>query len=61
MTPRANPDYAGGTAVEREHRETLRHAMESHGFTVDPGEWWHFDFSEWKQYPIINVPFDAIR
>ena len=60
MTPRANPGYAGGTDLERGHRETLRHTMESHGFTVDPGEWWHFDFADWPQYPILNIPFGKI-
>jgi D-alanyl-D-alanine dipeptidase len=60
MSERSYPDYAGGTAVERSHRQLLRRAMEKQGFTVFPSEWWHFDYQDWKQYAIQNVPFEQI-
>jgi D-alanyl-D-alanine dipeptidase len=55
MSPRSYPNYAGGTPAEREHRELLRAAMEQEGFTVFETEWWHFDFKDWREYPIVNV------
>jgi D-alanyl-D-alanine dipeptidase len=61
MTPRAHPDYRGGTPQERSHRDLLRKSMETAGFTVDPGEWWHFDYRDWRKYPILNLRFDQIR
>jgi D-alanyl-D-alanine dipeptidase len=60
MTDRAFADYAGGTANERARRALLRHAMEKQGFTVYPQEWWHFDYKDWKQYPIFNVKFEDL-
>jgi zinc D-Ala-D-Ala dipeptidase len=60
MSPRASPDYAGGTADERAHRDLLRTAMEAQGFTVEANEWWHFNCKEWREYPILDVPFSAI-
>src|SRR6201986_4621780 len=60
MTPRAYADYAGGTADERARRALLRHVMEQQGFTVYPEEWWHFDYKDWKQYPILNVKFEDL-
>lgn len=60
MSPRAYADYAGGTAEERERRAILRHAMEAEGFTVYPQEWWHFDYKDWKHYPIMNVRFEDL-
>jgi len=60
MTQRAFADYPGGTALERQHRAILRRAMESEGFLVYPNEWWHFDYKEWKQYPIMNVRFEDL-
>lgn len=60
MTPRAFPDYPGGTAEERQHRATLRGAMEAEGFTIYPNEWWHYDYKDWKEYPIMNVRFEDI-
>jgi D-alanyl-D-alanine dipeptidase len=58
MTERAYADYAGGTEGERALRELLRNAMEAQGFAVIPKEWWHFDYKDWKLYPIQNVRFE---
>jgi D-alanyl-D-alanine dipeptidase len=35
--------------------------MEAEGFTVNPSEWWHFDYRDWRQYAIGNVAFDKLR
>ena len=61
MTPRAYPDYAGGPAEARQRRDLLRRVMEAEGFTVEPNEWWHFNYKDWRDYPILDVPFAAIR
>ena len=61
FTDRAAPDYTGGTPEQRERRDLLRSAMEAEGFTVDPGEWWHFNYRDWEKYPILDIPFSAIR
>ncbi len=60
MTERANPGYPGGTPEQRERRDLLRAAMEGEGFTVFDSEWWHFDYRDWREYPILNVPFAEI-
>lgn len=54
---RAHPDYPGGTALERWRRDLLRIYMEAEGFTVYDEEWWHFDYKEWRKYPIMNISF----
>jgi D-alanyl-D-alanine dipeptidase len=56
FTPRAFPRYPGGSGVQRWQRELLRRAMEAEGFAVYEHEWWHFDHSAWREYPILNVP-----
>src|SRR5690606_35205816 len=60
FSPRAFPDYPGGTSLQRWHRALLRQAMEAEGFTVYETEWWHFDYGEWRSYPILNLPFEEI-
>jgi len=60
MSERSYPNYTGGTAEQREHRDLLRWEMEKQGFTVFASEWWHFDYRDWKQYGIQNVPFEQI-
>src|ERR1700761_5845566 len=60
MTTHAYAYYAGGTAEERAHRALLREAMKRQGFEVNPTEWWHFDYKDWRQYPIMNVKFEDL-
>ena len=60
MSPRSYAAFAGGTAAQREARDLLRRLMEARGFTVLPAEWWHFDFQDWRSYPIQDVPFDKL-
>lgn len=60
MSERARPSYTGGTSEERRTRDVLRTAMEAEGFTVYEEEWWHFDFKDWKSYPVSNITFDKI-
>jgi D-alanyl-D-alanine dipeptidase len=60
MSPRSYPDYSGGTPEQRQHRDLLRRAMEQEGFSVYQTEWWHFDFKDWKEYPIVNVEFERV-
>ena len=60
MSERAYADYPGGTNEERARRAVLRQAMEKQGFRVIPTEWWHFDYEDWKQYPILNVKFEDL-
>jgi zinc D-Ala-D-Ala dipeptidase len=60
MTERAYADYPGGTDEERALRQLLRQAMEAQGFAVIPKEWWHFDYKDWKLYPIMNTRFEDL-
>jgi CubicO group peptidase (beta-lactamase class C family)/D-alanyl-D-alanine dipeptidase len=61
FTDRSYPDYPGGTSIQRRYRELLRRAMEDESFTVYQAEWWHFDYRDWRQYPIMNVRFEDLK
>jgi len=60
-TPRALSDYPGGTSRQRWHRALLRRVLEAEGFSVNPNEWWHFDYRDWERYQILNKPFEELR
>ncbi len=60
FSDRAFPDYPGGTSRQRWYRDLLRRAMEADGFTVYTDEWWHFDYKDWKRYPILNETFEEL-
>ena len=60
MSERSHINYAGGTPEQRRLRDLLRAAMESEGFAVYEPEWWHYDYKDWRQYPILNLDFDEM-
>lgn len=57
MTDRSHINYAGGSDDQRRLRDLLRSAMEAEGFAVYEPEWWHYDYKDWKEYPILNISF----
>ena len=61
FSDRAFPDYQGGTSRQRWHRDLLKRAMEDEGFGVYEEEWWHFDYKDWKKYPIMNSTFEELK
>ncbi|MBT6037158.1 MAG: M15 family metallopeptidase [Kordiimonadaceae bacterium] len=60
MSDRSYPDYMGGTALERWHRDLMRTYVEAEGFTVVSNEWWHYDHEDWRKYPILNQTFEEL-
>lgn len=57
---RSSPLHVGGTSLQRWRRDLLKNAMEAEGFDVYVNEWWHFDYGEWRNYPVMNVDFNEI-
>jgi len=60
MSPRSYVTWEGGTKEQIDRRDLLRGAMEREGFFVYPWEWWHFDFKDWHDYPLLDVPFERL-
>ena len=61
MTERAHINYECATPEAKRLRELLREAMTSEGFNVYEPEWWHYDYKDWKEYPILNVRFQDFK
>jgi D-alanyl-D-alanine dipeptidase len=53
-TPVADP------AVKR-NRYLLISVMEKHGFRVNPSEWWHFDFTGWRDFEVMDIDFEELE
>jgi D-alanyl-D-alanine dipeptidase len=60
MTERSHINYQCATKEAGRLRDTLRAAMEAEGFTVLENEWWHYDYKDWREYPILDIPFREI-
>lgn len=61
FSPRAHIDYQGGDARAQQNRDLLRQVMVSVGFEPYPPEWWHYDYREWRRYPILNLSFEELN
>ena len=60
MTERSHINYQCAAPEARRLRDLLRAAMETEGFTVYEPEWWHYDYKDWREYPILDVTFKEI-
>lgn len=60
FSDKASSTYTGGTTEQRRSRGILRAAMEREGFRVEPSEWWHFDYKDWRNYPLLDIPFEKV-
>jgi zinc D-Ala-D-Ala dipeptidase len=58
FTRRAYRDFEPVTSAARLNRERLERWMEAEGFTGIRNEWWHFDWKAWRDYPILDQPFE---
>ena len=61
FSDRSFADYPGGTSRQRWLRDLLRNAMESEGFTVYEEERWHFEYKDWRKYPIGTKTFEELK
>jgi zinc D-Ala-D-Ala dipeptidase len=60
FSERASPKHKGGQEKALTTRDVLRAAMEAEGFAVYKSEWWHFDYRNWKEYPLLDIPFESL-
>ena len=60
FSDRAHRDYAGGTAEQMKHRQILQDEMQKEGFKGLSTEWWHFDYKNAKEYPVLDLPFSSV-
>ncbi len=60
MSERSYATWDKGPKDAMARRSLLAQAMEKEGFFGYAAEWWHFDYKDWRSYPILNVPFSGI-
>jgi D-alanyl-D-alanine dipeptidase len=55
LSLRAYTDFPGGTSEQRWHRDLLLQAMEADEFWSMRSQWWRYDFTDGRKYPISNA------
>lgn len=56
----AHSDYLPLNETALKNRNLLKNSMERHGFTELKTEWWHFDFTGWKDFPLLDIQFESL-
>lgn len=61
FTPASHRNYSGASIQALLNRQLLDSAMQKQGFFGLSTEWWHFDASGWKNFPVMDVPFNQVK
>ena len=61
FTKKAAYNYPDLPVNALKNRQMMQDVMLRHGFVIYPDEWWHFDFGGWRQYPVMDIPFEELR
>ncbi|WP_192822593.1 M15 family metallopeptidase [Rufibacter sp. LB8] len=59
--PQSHAEYANVPRRVKKNRELLKKMMHKHGFKVYAEEWWHYDFNDWRNYPLMDIPFEVLQ
>ncbi len=61
FSEKAHSDYIDLPANEIKNRDLLIGAMSKHGFINYSGEWWHYDFKDWKKFDLMDLSFEQLN
>jgi D-alanyl-D-alanine dipeptidase len=60
FTPAAYRSYAAAPAAALAASGMLECWMTAEGFVPLANEWWHFDWAEWRRYPIMDTALEDV-
>ena len=61
FSEKAHPDYPNLPDTVLKNRAFLFSIMSHFGFSHYPTEWWHFDYKDWKHYPLMDISFEDLE
>jgi D-alanyl-D-alanine dipeptidase len=47
--------------IVKKNRDLIISVMHKHGFKVNASEWWHFDFSGWQKFEVMDIDFEELE
>ena len=60
FSERAHRNFMAASAEAIANRARLARYMEVEGFIGMSNEWWHFDYKDWRKYPVLDLPFEDL-
>jgi len=61
FTEKAHHDYNDLPENILKNRELLKAIMGNYGFAPLDSEWWHYDFIGWKNFELLDIPFEELE
>jgi D-alanyl-D-alanine dipeptidase len=61
FSKKASPLHQNISAKAKANRDYLISKMHKHGFKVLNSEWWHFDYQNWYNIPIMDIPLEKMK
>ena len=61
FTLKSHSNYNDIPDSVKSNRTLLLNVMKKYGFAQFPTEWWHFDFSGWANYFLMDLKFDDLE
>jgi zinc D-Ala-D-Ala dipeptidase len=60
FSKRAHRDFMAASKTAIANRARLERYMEAEGFIGMSNEWWHFDYRDWQNFPVLDLPFEDL-
>lgn len=57
---RAHRNFMAASQTAIANRARLERYMEAEGFIGMSNEWWHFDYRDWQDFPVLDLPFEDL-
>ncbi|MFA6569905.1 MAG: M15 family metallopeptidase [Bacteroidota bacterium] len=61
FSDKASPTYINLSITVLKNRNLLIQLMQKYGFTVNPNEWWHYDYEGWSKFPVTDIKFEELE
>jgi len=61
FTEKAAADYTQLSDSIIANRQLLSKVMKENGFAIYPYEWWHFDYTGWEHYNLLDLSFEELE
>ncbi|TNE70284.1 D-alanyl-D-alanine dipeptidase [bacterium] len=58
--PQASHSYTELSDTVLTNRALLKETMMKYGFEPLESEWWHYDYKNWQEYPVLDIDFMEI-
>lgn len=61
FTQKAHHNYNNLPKKILKNRALLKAIMTKYGFESITSEWWHYDFTGWKKFELLDIPFEYLE